>query len=55
MKEVKSYIKARLLKSIWSSLNSHISGMYEKSPEGKPFHRLCVKKYIKDMDDVMKL
>lgn len=43
------------LRSIWDSLQSHLYFTYNKSKEGKIFHKKCVKDYSKQIEEVTKL
>ena len=41
----KEEVAIELIRGIWGSLESHLDYCVEDSPEGKPFHRACVKDY----------
>ncbi len=43
------------IKSIYSSLESHLPYLYLKSTEGKDFHKKCVKDYAKDLKNLVDL
>ena len=46
----------RVIRKIWSSLESHLKYTYNKSTEGTKFHIQCVRDYaamIKDLSDVL--
>jgi len=45
----------KLMKSIISSLVSHLPYTYLKSYEGKKFHTNCVKQYAKDIKDLSEI
>ena len=44
-----------LIRSIWSSLESHLPYTHEKSPEGVRFHKRCVKEYTEQIAKATKL
>lgn len=43
------------IRSIWSSLESHLDYTYLKSSEGKKFHKQCVKDYANDIKNLSEL
>jgi hypothetical protein len=43
------------IKSLFSSLESHLPYTYLKSSEGKYFHRKCVKNYARDINNLANL
>ena len=43
------------IKSLYSSLVSHLPYTYTKSTEGKNFHRQCVKDYARDIKNLCDL
>lgn len=40
---------------IWSSLETHLDGMYLKTPEGRNFHKKTVKEYVRMMELLKRL
>ena len=42
-----------LIKSICDSLTSHLYWCHHHSWEGKRFHRNCVRKYTKDLNNAL--
>lgn len=45
MKQDKAKIIEELYRFTWDSLESHLDGMYLKTPEGEAFHTKCVADY----------
>jgi hypothetical protein len=43
------------IRSLYSSLESHLPYTYLKSTEGKAFHIKCVKDYAKDIQNLSEL
>jgi hypothetical protein len=51
----KDKILEEVIKSVWSSLVSHLPYTYQKSSEGKIFHKKCVREYSVIIDKLSKL
>jgi hypothetical protein len=47
-------IEARI-RSLWSSLESHLAYTHKHSTEGKAFHRKCCREYAEDIYELTKL
>ena len=43
----KDEIAVALMRGVWDSLESHLDYCVESSPEGRAFHRRCVRDYAK--------
>jgi hypothetical protein len=43
------------IRSVYSSLESHLAWMYRKSSEGKRFHKKCVTDYAEQIYNLTKL
>ena len=41
----KEEVSIKLIRGLWDSLESHLDYCVEGSPEGKSFHRQCVREY----------
>lgn len=58
-KYMKADLRARKveanMRSVWSSLESHLHWMSRKSSEGKTFHKRCVKDYAKQIYNLSEL
>ena len=48
-------IIAGLIRAIWDSLESHLDVTYEKHPDGKDFHKKCVREYAETIVGLTKL
>lgn len=55
MNKTKSKKLEQTIKSIISSLESHLPFTYLKSTEGKKFHITCVKDYAQDLKNLCDL
>ena len=53
--KTKDKILEEVIKSVWSSLVSHLPYTYLKSSEGKRFHKTCVKDYADIINKLSKL
>lgn len=54
-KKAKDKLLREVIKSIWSSLDSHLEWTYKKSLEKQPFHIKCVKEYAEMIYKLSKL
>lgn len=45
----KEEVAVKLIRGIWDSLESHLDYCVVDSPEGKAFHRRCVKDYAEQI------
>lgn len=55
MKKEKAKKIEQTIKSLYSSLVSHLPYTYLKSPEGKKFHIQCIKDYSRDIKNLADL
>lgn len=44
-KDERAELIDKLIRMVWSSLESHLEWTHEKSDEGQKFHRECVREY----------
>ena len=45
----------KAIRLVWDSLQSHLDGAYTKTPEGKKFHKQCIKDYCELLEIISKL
>lgn len=51
----KDKILEEVIKSVYSSLESHLPYTYTKTSEGKRFHKKCVREYAEIINKLSKL
>lgn len=49
MKDNRARKVEKAMKLVWGSLESHLDGAYLPTPEGKAFHKQCVREYAELM------
>lgn len=45
----------KLIRSVWSSLESHLRYTHKNNIEGRKFHKKCVRDYSRDIHRLSKL